>query len=51
LAIIINEATPMRKYPAHPQANQALRTSAATNARMGILISVLSLGTFFNHSS
>jgi len=37
----------MRKYPAHPQADHALRTSAATNASMGILISVLSIGTFF----
>jgi hypothetical protein len=44
LAIIVSEATPMRKFKVHPEANKPLRTAAVMNARASIFISVASVG-------
>ncbi len=44
LAIIIGEATPMRKFKEHLNANAELRTAAVTNARATIFISAVSVG-------
>jgi hypothetical protein len=42
LSVIIGEATPMRQFKVHPDADQELRATALTNARATILIAILS---------
>ncbi len=46
LVVIIGEATSMRQFKPHLDANEELRAVALTNARAGIFISPASLGAF-----
>jgi hypothetical protein len=45
LAVIIGEATPMRKFNPHPGADEKLRDVAVANARASIFISSTSIGS------
>jgi hypothetical protein len=45
-AVIIAEATSMRKFKEHPDANEQLREAAVANARAAVFISFASIGAF-----
>ena len=42
VAVILCEATPMRRFKANPRADEHKRTAAVANARMGLAITLLS---------
>ena len=44
IAIIVSEATPMRKFTPNERADERARAAAVANARTGLMVGALSLG-------